>query len=85
MNTLLYNTKDARNQFNQIINHVADTGEVVWITKDKKPVVKIVPFEKKIRQLGLLKESDFWIGDDFDDTNDTINELFYGDAAGEKA
>ncbi len=80
MNTLLYNTKEAKNQLNQIINHVIVSQETVWITKDKKVVVKIVPVEKKVRQLGLLKDdANFWIADDFDETNDDIAALFSGE------
>ncbi len=74
-----YNTKEARNQFNQIINHVIETRESVWITKDKKLAAKIVPIEIKPRQLGLLKQSDFWIADDFDDVDEEIETLFYGE------
>lgn len=78
MNTF-YNTRDARDQFNQIINHVMTTREEVWITKDKKLAAKIVPIEKKPRQLGLLDNSDFWIADDFDASDENIENLFYSE------
>lgn len=78
MNTVLYNTKEARDQFSQIIKQVVDSGEAVWITKGKKAVVKIVPVEQQARHLGLLKNADFWIAPDFDETNDIIEALFYG-------
>lgn len=78
MNTF-YNTKDARDQFNQIINHVMATREEVWITKDKKLAAKIIPIDKKPRQLGLLDNSNFWIADDFDAPDESIEMLFYGE------
>lgn len=74
-----YNTKEARDQFNQIINHVMATREEIWIMKDKKLAAKIVPIEKKQRQLGLLENSDFWISEDFDAPDENIEALFYGE------
>lgn len=35
--------------------------------------------EKKSRQLGLLKDVDFWIANDFDEIDNTIEKLFYGE------
>ncbi len=74
-----YSTKEAKNQLNQIINHVLETKETVWITKSKKPVVKIVPIQKKVRQLGLLEGENFWISPDFDEADAEIDHLFYGE------
>ena len=51
----------------------------IWITKDKKLAAKIVPIERKSRQLGLLDNSDFWIADDFDAPDKSIEALFYGE------
>lgn len=80
MQAQLYNTKEARDQFNQIINHILATGEEIWITKDKKLAAKIVPIEKKLRQLGLLDNStEFWIADGFDEPDPNIEALFYGE------
>ncbi len=79
MNMISYNTKEARDQFNQIINHVVETKETVWIIKGKKPAVQIIPIEKKTRHLGLLKGTDFWISDDFDESDKIIEKLFHGD------
>ena len=54
-------------------------GEEVIIAKAGKPVVKLVPYKKKLkpRKLGLLKGK-IIIPDNFDDEDEEINELFYG-------
>ena len=70
------NTREARNQFNQLIQYVMTTGEEVLVTKGKKPAVKIVLVQNVPRKLGLLKGHPFWISPDFDEESSEINALF---------
>ena len=55
------------------------SGEEVIIAKAGEPVVKLVPFKKKLkpRKPGLLKGKIF-VPDNFDEEDEEINKLFYG-------
>ncbi len=55
-------------------------GEDVIIAKAGKPVAKIVAYKEKLkpRKLGLLKGKIF-VPDNFNDEDEEINKLFYGE------
>jgi len=74
----LYGIKDAKQNFTKIIKEVEKNNETIIITKDKKPVAKIIPLETTKRKLGLLKKHKYYIAKDFDNNEEVIN-MFYGD------
>lgn len=55
-------------------------GEEVIISKAGKPVAKLVAYEEKLepRKPGLWKGK-ISVPDDFDDEDEEINKLFYGE------
>ena len=55
-------------------------GEDVVIAKAGKPVAKIIAYKEKLkpRKLGLLKGKIF-VPDNFNDEDEEINKLFYGE------
>lgn len=55
-------------------------GEDVVIAKAGTPVVKLIPVKAKLepRKPGLWKGK-IWVSDDFDDEDEEINKLFYGE------
>lgn len=73
------NIYQAKTQLSKLIAQVEEGKEVV-IAKAGKPVAKIVPYEQKLkpRVAGLWKGK-VRISDDFDDEDEEINKLFYGD------
>jgi antitoxin (DNA-binding transcriptional repressor) of toxin-antitoxin stability system len=75
----LYSTRDARNQFNKIINGVFESGEEILITRDNKPIVKITAINNKARKLGLLATKSYKMDSRFDDESNEVNDMFYGD------
>lgn len=76
---LMFNIHQAKTQLSKLLEEVADGKEIV-IAKAGKPVAKLVTFkeEKKPRKPGLWKGK-IWVSDDFDDENEEINEMFYGE------
>lgn len=55
-------------------------GEDIIIAKAGKPIAKLVPYEEKLkpRKFGLWKGK-VSIPDNFDDEDEEINKLFYGE------
>ena len=76
---LMFNIHQAKTQLSKLIEQVA-LGREVIIAKAGKPVARLVAYkeEKKPRKLGLLKGKIF-IPDDFDEENEEINKMFYGE------
>lgn len=73
------NIYDAKTNLSRLIEQVLQGKEVI-IAKAGKPVVKIVSYKEKLtpRKPGLWKGK-VWIPDDFNDEDEEINKLFYGE------
>lgn len=76
---LVMNTHQAKSNLSQLIA-AALAGQEVVIAKAGKPVAKLVAYREKLkpRQPGLWKGK-IWIADDFDEEDEGINKLFYGE------
>lgn len=75
----IYGIGDAKQNFPKLINLVSTSGQEILITRDKKLVAKIIPVAKKKRIIGKLAEQAYYMSEDFDAPNDTIDQLFYGE------
>jgi prevent-host-death family protein len=73
------NIHEAKTNLSKLIEQTSQ-GEEVVIAKAGKPVAKLVPYQEKLepRKLGLLKGKIF-IPDNFNDEDEEINKLFYGE------
>lgn len=76
---LVMNTHQAKSNLSQLIA-AALAGQDVVIAKAGKPVAKLVAYKEKLvpRKPGLWKGK-VWIADDFDEEDEEINKLFYGE------
>lgn len=74
----IVNIHEAKTNLSKLIEKTSH-GEEIIIAKAGKPVAKLVAHKEKLepRKLGLLKGKIF-IPDDFDDEDEEINKLFYG-------
>ena len=75
----IINIHQAKTNLSKLIEKTLN-GEDVIIAKAGKPVVKLVAYKEKLkpRKLGLLKGKIF-VPDNFNDEDEEINKLFYGD------
>ena len=75
----MINIHQAKTNLSKLIEKTLN-GEDVIIAKAGKPVVKLVAYKEKLkpRKLGLLKGKIF-VPDNFNDEDEEINKLFYGD------
>lgn len=75
---LIYNIHQAKTQLSKLLEEVS-IGKEIIIAKAGKPIAKLTPFkeEKKPRKPGLWKGK-IWVSDDFDEEDEEINNLFYG-------
>ena len=74
---MIVNISEAKTNLSKLIDRVYH-GEKIVIAKNNQPIADLVvhkPTEK--RNLGLL-EGKISIPDDFNEEDQTINELFYG-------
>lgn len=73
------NIHEAKTNLSRLIEKTL-AGEDVIIAKAGKPVAKLVAYKEKVkpRKFGLLKGK-IWISDDFNDEDEEINKLFYGE------
>lgn len=73
------NIYQAKTQLSKLIEQVVNGKEVI-IAKAGKPVAKLVAYkeDKKPRKPGLWKGK-VWIPDNFNDEDEEINKLFYGE------
>ena len=73
------NIHQAKTNLSRLIEKTL-AGEDVIIAKAGKPVAKLVTYKEKVkpRKPGLLKGK-IWISDDFNDEDEEINKLFYGE------
>jgi len=76
---LVANIFQAKTQLSKLIEKTLN-GEDVVIAKAGKPVVKLVAYKPKLkpRKFGLWKGK-VQIPDNFDDEDEEINKLFYGE------
>jgi len=75
----VFNIHQAKTNLSKLIEKT-QAGEDIIIAKAGKPVVKLTPYQKKLepRKLGLWKGK-VWIAPDFDEEDEEINKLFYGE------
>ena len=75
----IINIHEAKTNLSKLIEKTAK-GEEVIISKAGKPVAKLVPYEEKLepRKPGAWKGK-IWMSDDFNDEDEEINKLFYGE------
>jgi prevent-host-death family protein len=74
---MIVNVSEAKAQLSKLIDMVCQ-GEKVVIAKNNLPLVDLVKHRPSgKRKLGLLS-GEISIPDDFDEENDTVNEMFYG-------
>lgn len=76
---MIVNIAEAKANLSKLVDR-AFTGEEVVIAKNNLPLVDLVPHQTKgKRKLGLLSGK-FKVPDDFNDEQNDINAMFYGDA-----
>lgn len=75
----IVNIHEAKTNLSKLLEKTSK-GEEVIIAKAGKPVAKLVSYTEKLkpRKLGLWKGK-VWVSDDFDDEDEEINKLFYGE------
>ncbi len=75
----IVNMHQAKSTLSQLVEKTLQ-GEEVIIAKAGKPVVKLVAYTEnpEPRKLGLWKGK-VWTSPDFDDEDEEINKLFYGE------
>ena len=74
---MIVNVSEAKAQLSKLIDMVCQ-GEKVIIAKNNLPLVDMVKHRPKgKRKLGILAGK-ISIPDDFDEEDETINEMFYG-------
>lgn len=75
----VFNIHQAKTNLSRLIEKT-QKGEDVIIAKSGKPVAKLIPFKKKLklRKPGLWKGK-VWVSPDFDEEDEEINKLFYGE------
>jgi len=75
----MINIHQAKTNLSRLIEKTL-SGEDVIIAKAGKPVVKLIAYKEKAkpRKPGLWKGK-IWISDDFNDEDEEINKLFYGE------
>jgi len=75
----IVNIHDAKTNLSKLLEEVY-SGKDVVIAKAGKPVAKIVKYKEKAkpRKPGLWKGK-VWIADDFDEEDEEINKMFYGE------
>lgn len=75
----IFNIHEAKTNLSKLIEKTAK-GEEVIIAKAGKPVAKLSSYKEKLkpRKLGLLKGK-IWVSDDFNEENEEINKMFYGE------
>ncbi len=75
----MINIHEAKTNLSKLIAMTL-AGEDVVIAKAGKPVVKMVAYKEKLkpRKIGLLKGKIF-VPDNFNDEDEEINKLFYGE------
>ena len=69
------NMFEAKTNLSKLVN-LLDKEEEIIIAKSGKPVAKLVPYKKKERKIGLLKDKGYFVAEDFDDYDAEIAELF---------
>lgn len=62
-----YNMHDAKTQLSRLAQRAAE-GEEIVIARNGRPLARLtaLPEPRKRRKLGLWKDEDVWISDDFD-------------------
>ena len=75
----IINIHQAKTNLSKLIEQV-NSGDDVIIAKAGKPVAKLIRYTKlkKNRVPGLWKGK-IWVSDNFDDEDEEINNLFYGE------
>lgn len=75
----IINIHQAKTQLSKLIAKT-EKGEEVIIAKAGKPIAKLVAYTEPLQQRkpGLLKGK-IWVSKDFDEEDEKINKLFYGE------
>lgn len=75
----IFNIHQAKTNLSKLIEKT-QKGEDIVIAKAGKPIVKLVAYKEKLkpRKPGLWKGK-IWVSDDFDEEDEEINKLFYGE------
>ncbi len=75
----VFNIHEAKTQLSKLVEK-AQKGDEVIIARAGKPVAKLTSYKQtlKPRKLGLLKGKIF-VPDDFNEEDEEINKLFYGE------
>lgn len=76
----IYNMLEAKNNLSKICKLLQEGEEdYIVIANNGKPVARIFPFSNDSRnRIGIL-EHKYQYNDSFDEYNDEINKLFFGD------
>lgn len=75
----IINIHQAKSNLSRLVEK-ALKGDDVIIARAGKPVARLVAYKKKLqpRKLGLWKGK-VWVSPDFDEEDEEINKLFYGE------
>lgn len=75
-----YNMLEAKNNLSKICQMVINQEEdYVIIASNGKPLVKVIPYKRETKRKAGILEGKFFYDDRFDDFNDEIKEMFYGE------
>lgn len=76
---MVTNIHDAKTHFSRLVQRV-EAGEEIVIGRAGKPVARLVPYveQPKARVPGALRGK-IWISDDFDEPDEELLALFYGE------
>lgn len=69
------NMHEAKSQLSKL-GRLAWEGEEVVIARAGEPYLRLTPYRRPDRKLGLL-EGKIWIADDFDETPQEVIDSFY--------
>ena len=73
------NIHEAKTNLSKLIEKVEKGNEVI-IAKAGKPIVKMIKFKGPVKKssYGIFKGK-IWMSDDFNEEDEEINKLFYGE------
>lgn len=76
----LVNIHEAKTNLSKLLEMVYLSDKEIIIAKAGKPVAKLISYKetKKPRKFGLMKGK-IWMSDDFNDEDEEINKMFYGE------
>lgn len=73
---MVINVHEAKTHLSRLLDRAA-AGEEIVIGRAGKPIARLMPLDRPQRVFGAMI-GELWIGDDFDDPDDDLVDLFEG-------